>query len=181
MKRPPLIAYLVGNLLSVFLIGAYFLYTAYAAFCTGGSGWLAFGMLLAVSYAGSCYSKLESYDLWKREWDSMSGAPPKRPLIARGSLAQVAAMAILFAVVMLLAIAGAGAHYSGLRTIWLVLGELALAGLFVLRLARHRKSKAKPTKAQVVSVCLAVPYQSIDLSQSYRALPDYCRQLLSDS
>ncbi|OXE36095.1 MAG: hypothetical protein CGW95_09790 [Phenylobacterium zucineum] len=81
MKSPSPLDYIVGNPISALLIVIATLFVVLAAIGGSATPIAAFSMLALCGWAWSSNRRVETYRLWKREWDAMSGKvkPAKAP------------------------------------------------------------------------------------------------------
>ncbi|MDV6333148.1 hypothetical protein [Asticcacaulis sp. 201] len=180
MTRPTPMAYLFGNPLSLLAMLATTLLVGYAALNGQTNGWLAILCLFALGYCAKSAQQLATYARWKREWDAMNGQPPKAPIFARmkwlryvlGSIAWIIAACM----------ASAAGHHPNVQLaaglFWL--GTALGIGVLLFRMAkriRQNVARTIPQKQFPVSVCVNVPLRSVPVSDSYRALPEYCTRL----
>lgn len=80
MNRPNPLDYLVGNPISALLIVIATLFVVIAAIGGSATPFAAFCMLALCGWVYAANRRLETYRLWKLEWDAMSGnaKPAKR-------------------------------------------------------------------------------------------------------
>lgn len=182
MKRPSVITYLFGNLVSVLALAGAAIYFIYQWWTNHGSATAAVVALLVASYATSNSERLQKYYQWKREWDAMEGRAPGagfarlyahpafRLLIGGPIWCAFAYFAIQPAKDPAMQVA-AGLFWFA--TLIMIVGWIAI-------LLRRRKSRRPKFRDVPVTLCVSVPRQSPALAQAFAALPAYCHPLFAD-
>lgn len=171
MKPPRAINWVIGNAVVVVIVGLIAMFAAYQWLALGGSPLPFVAMAFVGGITANAYDRVRRYQVWKQEWDSMSGKTPWRG----PSLSAVRKVA---------AVAGWGVGAWGAITyasepgyaipvalFWL--GTLVMIVAGIVRLFRRG---ARPSRDAVVTVCLGKPARSPDLKQAYASIPDYCRR-----
>ncbi|MDI7774687.1 hypothetical protein [Asticcacaulis sp. EMRT-3] len=181
MKQPGATAYLFGNPLSLLALVLAMFCTGYNALTGNGSGWLAIAALVAVSYSVNSSRQITAYARWKREWDAMSGNPPRQPLYARHPWLRyvVGGSAWVFGAWMAFTTTDRALQWA-VAVFWL--GTVLGIGVLLFRLAKSLGRSVKhamPKQKMVVTVCPVVPMRSMNASDACQLLPNYCRSLLS--
>lgn len=179
MKRPGAIVYLFGNPFSGLALFGATIFFGYRWWIGEASPYLAFGFFFATAYASKASDQLNSYRLWKREWNAMGGSAALDRLFARAhSLRMVVGFALwgAFAYGVYLVSADPAAR---IPVALFVLGTAILVTSGIYRLVKRRRSHAKPFRDVPVAVCLPVPQHSSTIGQAFSALPAYCMQTLA--
>jgi len=185
VNRPSLFTYIIGSpisLLAVWLLTAFLAYQWYA---NGGPGVLPIITGITAIAASNAYQRIDSYRLWKREWDAMNGVTATGTVT--GDLMRKAGFRLLvggaiwcaFAYAALTVGTPTGRAVAGL--FWI--GTLLLIATGIYRLIRRvlpARSKANNVRDVPVTQCLKAPTQSPSVQQTLTELPDYCRPLFAD-
>lgn len=157
------------------------------------TGVSAIGLLLAQGQAGGfilaapiavglarlakAMEAVSAFRAWKREWDSMDDAPPRR----HGSWKLI--VATLFTVLVIAQMAMHPDH-TGVQAgaVFIGLGLLLALAAFMVRGVHRLWGKRPRTKASpnagVVTICARPVLPVPSLRDAYSALPDYCWQVL---
>jgi hypothetical protein len=122
------------------------------------------------------HEQVQTYRGWKREWDAMSGLPPRPTRWPRllGLSLVGAPLAFLF-----YDVGQHGGASAILGVILLFLGPLFVLGLMVKLMGRWKRRKA--AKVMPVTICVnRSMFNKPDIASAYRGLPAYCRAILRD-
>ena len=80
MKPPSPLDYIIGNPISALIIVVATLFVVMAAIGGSATSFAAFTMLAICGWSWFANRRLQTYRLWKMEWDAMSGNPkPAKP------------------------------------------------------------------------------------------------------
>lgn len=120
------------------------------------------------------HEQVQTYRAWKREWDAMSGIPPRPSRWPRvvGLLVLGAPLTFLF-----YDVGQHGGASAILGVVILLVGLLLALGLtlkLVGRLMRRKAAKVMPVKVCVNRSMFNKP----DIAGAYRGLPAHCRAIL---
>lgn len=117
-------------------------------------------------------ASVQAYKRWKREWDGLDGAPPRRIAPNR----HVAGVTIaIVAILMLIGLPASVQHAAALTGTLSGLIILSVLGLRRAATVFHHRSNAK---AQVVTICVRQPIFPVPtLRDAYHALPDHCLRM----
>ncbi len=120
------------------------------------------------------HEQVQSYRAWKREWDAMSGIPPRPSRWPRvvGLLVLGAPLAFLF-----YDVGQHGGASAVLGVVILLVGLLVTVGLMLKLVGRLMRRKA--TKVMPVTICVnRSMFNKPDIASAYRGLPAHCRAIL---
>ncbi|MFT4075630.1 MAG: hypothetical protein QM647_08850 [Asticcacaulis sp.] len=175
MKQPNAFASLFGNPFMFFMLGFITVITGIMALNVQGWGLPALLMLGIMGYSTASNRRVIAYRKWQREWEAMSGKPPRQPtsVSVRWLRWPIGIAAWLCAAAWTLTNHDGGIGWAvGLFWIGSLFGWASL----LLRIVKRAK-RAMPQREMVVAVCPRVPMQSASVSQIYGALPNHCVQL----
>jgi hypothetical protein len=119
------------------------------------------------------HEQVQTYRAWKREWDAMSGVPPR---VKRGPNLMGVALGVPF-LFLLYYVGQRGGVSAILGVIILTTGSLLAVGLVLkltAKLTRRKASKVLPVTVCVSRAWLSAP----DIKRAYRDLPAHCRAIL---
>ena len=120
------------------------------------------------------HEQVQAYKAWKREWDAMSGIPPRPtrwPRLVGLALVGVALTFLFYDV------GQYGSASALLGVVLLFIIPLLVIGL-VLKLIRGMMRR-KAAKVMPVTVCVSRSmFNKPDIARAYRDLPAYCRAIL---
>lgn len=117
--------------------------------------------------------QVQAYKAWKREWDAMSGIPPRAKGRPNFLVVALVAPSLLF----LYYFWQHGGASALIGVAILIIGPLLVIGLgfkLIRRAMRRKAAKIMPVTICVKRSWLPVP----DLIRAYRGLPAYCRAIL---
>jgi len=134
------------------------------------------GLVITVAFLLNvirAHEQVQAYRAWKREWDAMSGIPPRPsrwPLAAGLVLGAPLALFLYYV----------GQHGGGSAIVGVVIlfvGSLLAIGLTFKLLSRLTRRKA--AKGMPVTVCIKRSmFAKPDIARAYRGLPAHCRAIL---
>lgn len=120
------------------------------------------------------HEQVQTYRAWKREWDAMSGIPPRPSHWPRfaGLLVLGAPLVFLFYDV------GQHGGASAIFGVVILLVGLLLAFGLMFKLA-GRLMRRKAAKVMPVTICVnRSMFNKPDITSAYRGLPAHCRAIL---
>ena len=120
------------------------------------------------------HEQVQTYRAWKREWDAMSGIPPRPSRWPRvlGLLVLGAPLAFLF-----YDVGQHGGASAVLGVVILLVGLLGAACLMLKLVGRLMRRKA--AKVMPVTICVnRSMFNKPDIASAYRGLPAHCRAIL---
>ncbi len=179
MNKPSAFTMFYGHILTVTALGALTFYLGWQWITVDADvGWLCIPAFLATISSRTAYNKARSYELWKREWDSMNGGgaagvqltPTQRRIV--GTIAWLAMAWVSIAVV------DDPSAQIGVGLFWLASIGVAIITIIRWLLRAATGGAQRGGKNVAVRVCLPVARQSAPLQQAYAAVPEHCRSLL---
>jgi hypothetical protein len=183
MKRPSLRAYVLGNpavVIGLWIGTAVLTYKCFHDNVLSPLPAILVG-LASLTASRDC-AQLTKYHRWKREWDAMSGVPPKPPLLSRApGLGLVMAILAWSGVAVFV-----GEHQDepdyrvAAGWFWIATGVIILVLLFRgLRWLAAQRRRSSPERPVDVTVLVGMPSESPTPAQAMAAIPEYCRRLLT--
>lgn len=175
MKRPAILTRVFGHpvvMLTAYGLLAWMAYQWWTGATTAAAATVALCLAMACTRAND---RAEKYHQWQREWNAMSGQPPRGRISPR-ALRQLGAV-LAFGFLGMLSLTYLNDPAVGWAA-WLFWIAMAV-GLVRLLWRRTRVRRAeRASKNSYVATCLHMPAQSPSYTAAYAALPDYCRQVL---
>ena len=186
MKRPGLVAYIIGNPLICFTSCAFAAFVAiYWLGHPDELAWVA--PMLAVWFAARAMkanAAVRGYKRWSADWNEVAGSPSsvsrKKPWMTRLFQA-VIGIGVGCAILLALGLVSSSSPEYGL----LALGVLASLALVILRVLHaltgwlFRRRRTTKHRDHTVMICIDVPGKSPAVSECIGALPEYCRRMLA--
>ncbi len=120
------------------------------------------------------HEQMQTYRAWKREWNAMSGTPPRPSRWPRvvGLLVLGAPLAFLF-----YDVGQHGGASAVLGVVILLVGLLVTVSLILKLVGRLMRRKA--AKVMPVTICVnRSMFNKPDIASAYRGLPAHCRAIL---
>ena len=119
------------------------------------------------------HEQVQTYRVWKRQWDAMSGVPPRAKGRPNFLVVALCAPFLLF----LYYVWQHGGASALLGVAILIIGPLLAIGL-TLKLIR-RAMRRKAAKIMPVTICFNRSWlPDANMKRAYRGLPAYCRAIL---
>jgi len=137
---------------------------------------IALGLGFAGYLCGKANARREAYRRWKRQWDAMDDGKATAPSPRRhrkwpGIIALVVLLAYF--------VAHASDPVYRVALVWLVISVAAPGGAALIWKRWGRSGAKSSNRIDPVQSCIRSPMLPItDLKRAYRALPDYCWQVL---
>ena len=181
MKRPSLFSYVIGNAVSVLLLGGLTCYLGYEWWSGDTSAFFAIIFAIATASAANANERVSRYNRRKREWDAMEGRTARRSsfLTGRRMRLLLGIPAWLIGAYGALAFSNDPIGHVGAILFWLASAAGIIGSIVQWIRARPRRIKTTASKDVAVTLCVGRPTQSADLGYAYRALPNYCVDLLN--
>jgi len=173
MNKPSAFTMFYGHILTVTALGALTFYLGWQWITVDADvGWLCIPTLIATASSRTAYNKARSYQLWKREWDSMNGGTPGLKLTPaqRRIVGTLAWLAMAWVSV---TVADDPSAQVGVGLFWLASLGVAIIALIRWLLCAATGGAQRGGKHIAVRVCLPVARQSAALEQAYQALPEH--------
>ena len=175
VKIPPLPSRLLGHKLvaAPLILGGFA--TLYACWQAGNDAALpAVLTLLMICWVGRVSQQMDAYHSWTRAWASMAEPVPNRyagwwrkPL----GVMSVAGVALYV---------GSRADEAEYQVAlgWMVLVAIVAMVALLWRTIRHRRLAKHRATVTPVTICARPVMKPLTLEAAYRALPDYCQQVM---